>query len=86
MLARKNALFNAQMVASYLEEIRKVDSPIMSHNDFQLDMGSSQNVNCIKIKMTCKCPRVNGVKMCGWKALGSMIEREEISGVIYKIM
>ena len=24
--------------------------------------------------MTCKCPRVNGVKTCGWKALGSMIE------------
>jgi len=25
MLARKNALFNVQMVASFLEEIRKVD-------------------------------------------------------------
>ena len=26
--------------------------------------------------MTCKCPRVNGVKTCGWKALGSMIEQD----------
>jgi len=37
-------------------------------------MGLSQKVNYIKIKMTCKCPKVNGVKTCGWKALGSMID------------
>ena len=33
MLERKNALFNAQMVASFLEEIRKVD--FVTINEFR---------------------------------------------------
>ena len=34
-----------------------------------------------KIKMSCKCPRVNGVRTCGWKSFGSTIDANFISNL-----
>jgi len=33
--------------------------------------------------MTCKCPRVNGVKTCGWRLMGSTVQED--SNVIQNI-
>ena len=34
-----------------------------------------------KIKMSCKCPRVNGTRVCGWKSFGSTIDSNFISNL-----
>ena len=34
-----------------------------------------------KIKMSCKCPRVNGIKTCGWKLFSSSINSNFISNL-----
>merc|ERR1739848_70945 len=38
----------------------------------------------LSLKMTCKCPRVNGTRVCGWynRKLGGLVEQSTVDGLM----